>query len=480
MWSDKNSPSGNGRGYLAPGAGRGRNQALLYFALLILAYLLFIGLASFYLADAVTARRAARAGADELFFLAGEFRLRWWNLRDISTNILLYMPLGFLVALFLGERQRLRRAGIYLWLGLLLSIGVEMVQAFIGRFSDATDVISNCGGYILGFVIARSAILRFGMQPASLLGLNSVGGDDRLNHLAGLRFMYVAVVVVTSLLPLDISVSLGQVFSKLQAGDGAMPGLIVDPFYHFRDPVPIQYLTLRILPFLPLAFLSSYIQLRRGRSGLMIPASHCLLLAVLVEFANLFIRSGRSDVLVPVLGFTAGLAVAWVVSRYASLAEKQDTREIGSRSYLLFSMLLLYCMVLVSVSLSPYEFELSIRAVRDKFLSDSNLLPFRLHFSARSVSSAIDIVREFILYAPLGACLATWLPTTVLRLQRRSLLLVAGVAGLLFGAWMELLQLTVVGRYVDITDILLAACGSLAGALLAPVFAAEQGRPRQP
>ena len=454
--------------------GSKNNPALpaLYFGLLICMYLLFIAFASFYLTDFVSLRRATRAGAGELFFLVDEFRLRWWNLRDIATNILLYMPLGFLVALYLASRYGVIRSGIYLWLGFLLSVSVEVVQAFIGRYSDATDVLSNSGGYLLGFYIARTAVIRYRVKPASLLGLEIGSHADKLNTLAGVRFVYLAIVVVTALLPLDISVSASQIFSKLQAVGGDMPRLVVDPFYHFRTRPDFQYLTLHLLVFLPLAFLSSMIQIRRAQVSLLVPAFHCLLLGLMVEGANLFIRSGRSDIIVPFLGFFAGLAVAWVVGALAVQARQySSTKRNHELQYLLVSAALIYLLFLLSISLSPYDFELSLRAIRDKLLSDANFLPFRLHFSTRSIATAVDIVREFVLYAPFGALLALWLRNSVFKSTILVTLMSAGVLGLGLSAWVEVLQLAVVGRYADITDVLLATSGCLGGALLAPLFA---------
>jgi len=447
---------------------------VFYFGVLIFAYLLFITFASFYLTDFVSPRRAARAGAGELFFLADEFRLRWWNLRDIATNILLYMPLGFLVALYLASSNGAISSKVYPWLGFLLSVGVEVIQAFIGRFSDATDVLSNGGGYLLGFYIARTAVIRYSINPASLLGLATGSHADKLNTLVGLRFVYLAIVIVTALLPLDISVSMTQIYGKLQAGDGDLPRLIVDPFYHFRHAPDFQYLTLHLLAFLPLAFLSSIIQLRRVQTSLLIPALHCLLLGLTIESANLFVRSGRSDIIVPVMGFCAGLAVAWITaSLMRQTRQYSGAKQSHELQYLLVSAALIYLLFLLSVSLSPYEFELSLRSIRSKLLNDSNFLPFRLHFSARSIASAIDIVRECILYAPFGALLALWLRNSVFKPGTLVILITAGSAGMGLAVWIEMLQLAVVGRYVDITDVLLATLGGLGGALLAPLFAVD-------
>lgn len=289
-----------------------------FLGLLLLAYFCFIAFVSFYLPDFISPYRLARAGADKLFFLADEFQLRWWNLPDIAINLLLYMPLGFLVAVFLATKLKLNSPGIFPWLGFFLSVGVEVIQAFIGRFSDATDVLSNGSGYLLGFLIARAALVRYRINPADLVGLST---------LIRLRFLYLVVVILTALLPLDISFSIVQISGKLQAHGSALPRLIVDPFYHFSNTAEFQYLISNLLMFLPLALLSSIVQMRRAQASVLISAVHCLLLGITVEGANLFIQSGRSDIAVPIMGFATAMMMAWLVGIMAG----QRPQHAGSK-----------------------------------------------------------------------------------------------------------------------------------------------------
>ena len=442
-----------------------KNLPSLYFFLLIVCYLLFIAAASFYLTGNIPSTQSA---INRLLFRLGDFRVSLHNLRDISTNILLYMPLGFLVAMFIACTKRITLINIHLCWGVLISLCVEITQAFIGRFSDFTDIVSNGTGYVIGFVIALQSINRFGMRPAALLGLVSEENTDTLNTLSGIRFVYLTVAFVTCLLPLDITVSFADIYGKLVAVNGAMPRLIVDPFYHYSTLAnDLQYLVLRLLMFLPLAFLSAFIQIHRSQPSVFIPAFHCLLFGLSVELANLFIRSGRSDIFVPIMGFCGGLLVAYTVVYFnrlrGGLIRSEHNRE---QLYYLLSIGLLYCIFLLAVSLSPYDFELSLSAIRNKLLVESNFMPFRAHFSTRSVAAAVDIVREVILYVPLGVIVALVFRTTKKTAARHYSLLVAAVLGFTFAIVIELLQLTVVGRYVDITDCLLGAIGCLAGARL--------------
>lgn len=455
--------------------------SILCFRGLLIGYLLFIAYASFYLTNEISISQAVSKGGDKLFFLFDRFRLEWSNLRDISTNILLYMPLGFLVAMYLACKDNLKWFGINPWWGFILSFNVEIIQAFIGRFSDATDVMSNGTGYMLGFFVAYAGVTRFGLSPIAILGLDTGVRGDRLNTLVGLRFVYVTIAVFTALLPLDISVSVGQIYGKLQASGDDMPRLIVDPLFHFRGGVgSVQYLTLKLLLFLPLAFLSSVILFCRKLPSLLRPAFHCLLLGISIEISNLFVQSGRSDVIIPILGFLSGFPVAYLVY-YFGFQSNQMTTEVSlsaDRRYLLMSALLIYCLFVMSVALSPFEFEMSSQAIRNKIANNVNLYPFMLHFSHRSIGSAVDLAREFILYIPFGALLTFWLQNLDLApLFKPSFKLLSAVAlftGFFFASFVEILQLSVVDRCPDITDVLLAALGSFGGSVIVPLFKGDE------
>jgi glycopeptide antibiotics resistance protein len=79
-----------------------------------------------------------------------------YNKLEFSANILMFVPLGFLIALLLPKRVW--------WLAFLicpmLSTGIELTQAIAlsARFATVIDVISNSLGGGIGAIVA--AILR--------------------------------------------------------------------------------------------------------------------------------------------------------------------------------------------------------------------------------------------------------------------------------------------------------------------------------
>ena len=75
-----------------------------------------------------------------------------YNKLEFSANILMFMPLGFLIALLLPAKTW--------WLALIIcpamSIGIELTQsvALSARFATVTDVIANSTGALAGIFLA--------------------------------------------------------------------------------------------------------------------------------------------------------------------------------------------------------------------------------------------------------------------------------------------------------------------------------------
>jgi glycopeptide antibiotics resistance protein len=77
--------------------------------------------------------------------------------RDVIANIFLFIPFGFFFGILAKQKGRNRThiAFTATALGFLLSLSVELLQAFLpGRFSAFSDVLSNCGGAFLGALIS--------------------------------------------------------------------------------------------------------------------------------------------------------------------------------------------------------------------------------------------------------------------------------------------------------------------------------------
>lgn len=129
------------------------------------------------------------------------------------------MPLGFCLAIFLATYRKPKIFTMHLFWGLTCSLIFETVQPFLGRFSDLADVISNTTGYVLGYLTAFVAIRFFHLKPAALIGLSTDCNDEAVQNISGIRFVFVTIAYITSRLPMNISVSISDIYNKLNSGD---------------------------------------------------------------------------------------------------------------------------------------------------------------------------------------------------------------------------------------------------------------------
>ncbi len=69
-----------------------------------------------------------------------------WN---VVGNVMIFVPFGFFISLYLGS-QKLNKP---LLITVITSLTIETVQMFIGRSFDIDDIILNCLGGIIGFLL---------------------------------------------------------------------------------------------------------------------------------------------------------------------------------------------------------------------------------------------------------------------------------------------------------------------------------------
>jgi VanZ family protein len=73
---------------------------------------------------------------------------------DFISNILLYMPLGFIGTVTVGKRVGGRQVALTILIGIALSLTVEVVQYYdAGRDTEATDLYANTLGTAIGAAI---------------------------------------------------------------------------------------------------------------------------------------------------------------------------------------------------------------------------------------------------------------------------------------------------------------------------------------
>ena len=108
---------------------------------------------------------------------------------SMILNVVMFMPLGFLLPLLWKEYQSLVRTAI---IGFCFSCGIEFCQLFNRRVSDVVDLLMNTLGAILGWLIwivfSRITHLKYGRRNQGF------GGKEGAVYLAlslvGQFFLY--------------------------------------------------------------------------------------------------------------------------------------------------------------------------------------------------------------------------------------------------------------------------------------------------
>lgn len=78
-------------------------------------------------------------------------------IRNTILNIILFVPLGFLLPAVWKEYRLFKRTA---WAGFLLSLFIEILQIFTFRLTDVDDLITNTAGAVLGYCISKKLSFR--------------------------------------------------------------------------------------------------------------------------------------------------------------------------------------------------------------------------------------------------------------------------------------------------------------------------------
>jgi glycopeptide antibiotics resistance protein len=279
-------------------------------------------------------------------------------------------------------------------------------------------------------------------------------GADR--RIAGLWLGLLAFFVYGSWAPLAL---VPQPPAEAWARFLALPG-------PWQDDAARTDLAVNFLLMVPLAFGASYLLStltsrgwRWGLTTLLWPA--LTLLSVTVEYGQVFFAPRTpswTDVAMQVLGSTTGMALhlllggrtrRWLAAFSAGLPAA-DRLQRGLFAYLV--LFLVWQLMPLDLSLSPVELYRKWRDGRVLLLPFSSLPP-------GVFDAGWQIGADLLLWIPVGAL--GWL-----KLVRPSL---AGMAGraLALALAVELMQLLVLSRVSDVTDVFVGTAGVLAGAWLA-------------
>ncbi|MCA9116956.1 MAG: VanZ family protein, partial [Planctomycetaceae bacterium] len=402
-------------------------------------------------------------------------RIPWLQLTihhraDWVANILLFVPLGFLGMGALNVdrpeipiRRTVTLAAVVACCT-LLSIALEFTQLwFPPRTVSQNDIAAETLGGIAGAVLWLWA--GQSLTEWCRIYTRNAAPHRRFNWLLD---AYLLGLVVYSVMPLDLTISLHELHDKFQLGR-----IELIPFSHqYSSPLSAVYeLLSAALIFVPAGIWSCTILLSAGETSRPVGLSLLIVLMVAmgIEAAQLLVYSrftSVTDVLLGCVGGGIGVAVQrlWL-NRVPPVRSAGRPRQL-QQALIWAAVAVVYSMFLALLFWAPFDWTLDPAGVEGR-LHGFWAVPFSRLYFGTEYHALVHILRRVLWFVPLGALLSlavqrcpVW---TVMPKLRLVLLSAAGVFVCAVAFTVELAQVLLPEKFADVTDVLLSGTGGLLG-----------------
>jgi glycopeptide antibiotics resistance protein len=375
---------------------------------------------------------------------------------DWVANLLLFIPLAFIFTGALSHGRgvvvRLLASVFILVAAVGLSLGIEFTQLFFPqRTVSQNDIAAESLGAVIGIVAWWSVGGRFLRWYESWLEIREPAAlSERL------ALGYLAFVFAYNVLPLDLTISVVEVFHKWREGK-----LILIPFSGLpTDPAHALYeVVTDMLIWLPPAFLWRF---RGGRSTARAWWLGFAAASVL-ETLQLFVYSRVSDITDLI---TAALG-AWVGAMLGGrLGRRTRSQRAGAHSPLpgmqsRLILALVCILILMLLFWYPFDFRTDGAFIRER-LAFMERVPFEVYYYGTEFRAITEVFHKVLFFAPLGAMLA-WFVVGLPWLWRGYAAAASILAIIVTALAIELGQVLLPGKFPDTTDWFLESLGGVAG-----------------
>ena len=383
---------------------------------------------------------------------------------DWSTNLLLFIPLTYLwMGALSAGANHLRRALLTLMLlpgAAALSVGIEFSQLFfLQRTTSQNDIFAETLGGLIGVLVWWGTGRRFVDWLQSWQHTHS-----RAALAERLAWLYLAGVVFYNVLPLDLTISVVEIFHKWREGKvnlipfGDLPADAASALYEIATDALI---------WTPLALLW---RLDGTRSAWRVWGM-TLATATGLEVMQLLVYSRVSDV-TDIFTAAAGAALgSFIGGRLAAReaptgqtlpwADVSQARASKTSGWLPFILAAGWTAALLFVFWFPFDFRTDGAFIRSR-LDFVQRVPFEVYYFGTEYRAITEVLRKMLFFAPLGGLLAWGVARQPWR-WRSSLFALAMLVLVLMPAIIELGQVILPEKVADTTDWLLAWLGGLAG-----------------
>ena len=371
---------------------------------------------------------------------------------DWSTNVLLLIPLTFLCAqLFLptqrGLSRLLARISIIAF-GIAVAFFLEFSQLYFPpRTVSQKDILALSLGAVVGVVAQQ----RWGDEVERWL--NRLWQNEMSqSRLSQLLHVYLLVFFFFSVLPLDLTISVVEIYHKWNEGR-----LVLVPFGGLKGNLfEIFYETITdLLVWVPVGV---FLTLDR-RWSLLRVAAIAWSAAAIIEMAQLLVYSRVTDVTDVILaGFGAALG-AWIASRSARILALLAATKAG----LWYSLWCVWAVVVLCVFWVPFDFK-SEGVSPETAMAALTRIPFLMLYQGSEFHAVNELLRKLGIFMPGGIIWGIALH------QGNGSKGAGGVLGVLamclLAFVVETGQLFLPRKFADLTDVLIMTSGGLLGLLI--------------
>ena len=371
---------------------------------------------------------------------------------DLVSNVLAYMPLGFLAAIAWRAGRRGGRLGAVIAagaLGLVISLSVETLQLLSpSRVADVHDVAMNVLGSAAGGLIGVAVGGRVWARIQAALHRWAV---DRPAALAAAILMLVLVADAT--FPWRPTLDVSEVWRNVKASVVSISdGLGAHPWHH--------WIARKIAVYAALSALVAA-ELSRGTARRLRAIGLTILFAATIEGMKIGF-TGRVFNLANILTAAAGASVGAALSALLAGLRPIDQLRLAGRAILCYA---------AYAAWQPFRFEPTGSAMAEKMPSGTEWLPL-YHYAMGGRPADVYNAAAWLILA------AAWMFVTRLASRKawpdarpRGLVSACVWAGVI-GLMLEAGQFMISGRTPSTTDVVIFALGGLLGAHLAARYEA--------
>lgn len=384
---------------------------------------------------------------------------------DWATNFILLIPPAFLWAQrFLPARKGLSRLFYRLFiifLGVAVSFFLEFSQIYFPpRTVSQKDILALSLGAVVG-VIAQQ---KWGKSVERWLSQLWQSERSR-TRLIQLLHVYLLLFFVFSIMPLDLTISLVEIYHKWNEGRvvlvpfGGLKGGLFDKLYETATD---------LLVWVPVGL---FLALDR-RSSLIRVAGIAWLAAAIIEVAQLLVYSRVTDITdVLLAGF--GSAIGALLANKGAKVVRLFA-NFGAVHW--YSIWAVWILMVFCVFWFPFNFQTNGVSFESAWIALTRI-PFLMLFEGSELNAINEMLRKIAFFVPGGAIWCLGMAAFRKNDQKIRSKLIGFFALICVAIAVETGQLFIPGKFADFTDVLLETGGALIGMLASTwVFSAYRLR----